>query len=745
MKIDGAVWVGTGRQGIYRIYQGKTDHFASSDGLTADAVAGFFQDREGTLWIATSKGIDSFRDLPVVSYSLKEGLSGDSVSTVLAAQDGTVWIGTSGALDSIRQGKISAIRTNAGLPGRDVTTMYEDHSGHLWLGLDSGLFVLDHGVFHSIRNTNGKALGIVYSITEDARNSIWVRTHPDLLLRVDGLQVRQVIESPEIAKCFALAADPGDGIWLGFVNGDLARYRGGHMDSYPADSKVSTAKIRKLLPESDGSVVGVTEQGLVWWKNGKRAALNTQNGLPCDELYTVVKDQLGAFWFYARCGLFSITAPRMTAWQSNTGSRVQVEMYDVFDGVQPGITSLQPQGTLAADEHLWFANDSILQTIDPRAVQRNTLPPNVVVEKVVADKNSYSSNEEFHLPALTRNVQIDYTALSFVAPQKVRFRYKLEGHDSDWQDPQTRRQAFYSDLSPGKYRFRVLGCNNDGVWNEAGSSLEFSLAPAFFQTTRFLILCAACFLAVLWLVYLLRMRQVAAGIRARMEERLGERERIARELHDTLLQSIQGLILRFHAVAKQIPAGEPIRQNIESALDRAEEAVTEGRERVLNLRAAQTSANDLAAAFPPLAGQTLHDSTTDLKVVVEGNARPLHPWVREEVYSIGREAIVNAFQHAGGTHIEVEIGYGARELRLRIRDDGRGMDPEILNAGGKHGHWGLKGMRERAEGIGAELQIWSGAGTGTEVDLRVPALRAYPNQVAAARWLWLRGVWGRNR
>jgi signal transduction histidine kinase len=483
---------------------------------------------------------------------------------------------------------------------------------------------------------------------------------------------------------------------------------------------------------------------LVWWKDGKHASVTTQNGLPCDELYTVVKSQDDVFWFYARCGLFSIPGARMKSWQANTNSHVQVQMYDVFDGVEPGITPLQPQGTVSPDGHLWFANDSILQSIDPQVIPRNTLAPSIAVEKVVADGASYSPNEEFRLPALTRNLQIDYTGLSFVVPQKVRFRYKLEGHDSEWQDPETRRQAFYSNLPPGKYRFRVVGCNNDGVWNEAGSSVEFSLAPAFFQTTWFLALCTACFVAALWCVYLLRMRQVASGIRARMAERLGERERIARELHDTLLQGIQGLILKFHAVAKQIPGGDPIRQNMESALDCAEEVVTEGRERVLNLRASEASTNDLADMFPLLAGQAPHGSTASLRVVIEGSPRPLHPWVREEVYSIGREAILNSFRHADSTHIEVEIIYDTRELRVRIRDNGRGMDPEILNAG-KQGHWGLQGMRERARNIGAELQIWSGVRNGTEVDLRVPGLRAYPDQVSGTRWLWLRGVWGRDR
>jgi signal transduction histidine kinase/ligand-binding sensor domain-containing protein len=741
---DGALWVGTAKRGVYRIYNGRTDHYASADGLSSDAIAGFFQDREGTLWVASSKGIDSFRDLPVITYSLKEGLSGDSVSTVFAARDGTVWIGNSGTLDFLKGNQLSSIRTNHGLPGRDVTTMFEDHAGRLWLGIDSGLFVRDHEVIRPVRDPDGAALGIVYGITEDTKNNVWVRAS-NKLVRIQDLSVRQALDQAPISQSFAIAADPVNGIWLGFTNGDLARYRNDRLELIPADANLSTARIRKLLPESDGSVWAVTEKGLVWWKDQKHLILSTQSGLPCDELYTAVKDTRGKLWLFSRCGLFSIDPSQIKVWQSHPSSHVAVDMFDVFDGVQPGITPLQPQGSRSPDGRLWFANDSVLQMLDPRSVPRNSLAPNVLVERIVADGTTYSPKDDFRLPALTRNLEIDYTALSFVVPQKVRFRYQLEGHDTGWQDAQLRRQAFYSDLPPGKYRFRVMACNNDDVWNEVGSALEFNLAPTFFQTNWFFALCGAAVVGILWLFYLLRMRQLASEIRAGMEARQGERERIARELHDTLLQSVQGLILRFHGIAKQMPAQSPARESMDRTLDRAESALAEGRDRVLHLRASAGNPNDLADAFRVAAEESFQGGSPSLKVVVEGNPRTLHPLVREEVFAIGREAIVNALRHSNSTHVEVEITYDSRELRLRIRDDGCGVDPQVLKAGGRQGHWGLKGMRERAKSIGARLEIWSRSGSGTEIELSVPAIRAYPAVDTGARWLWLRGVLGRNR
>ena len=337
----------------------------------------FFQDREGILWVASTKGIDSFRDLPVVSFSIKEGLASDSVSTILASHDGGVWIGGAEALGFLKQDKLSAIRTNHGLPGRAITTMFEDHWGRLWIGVDYGLSVLDHGRFLPIRKPNGTPLGVIFGMVEDTGNNEWVLTDTELV-RVENLRVRQEISLPQ--QSFSIVADPKEGVWLGFVNGDLVHYHNGRAESFPADPTVSTAKIRMLLPEAGGGLWGVTGEGLVRWSDNKRALLTTRNGLPCNELYAAVKDEEGALWLYSRCGLLSIAASQLSLWQRNQQTQIKVETLDIYDGVQPGITPLQPQATRSMDGRLWFANNNIVQTLDPKTQGKNMLTPNVIVE-----------------------------------------------------------------------------------------------------------------------------------------------------------------------------------------------------------------------------------------------------------------------------------------------------------------------------------------------------------------------------
>jgi signal transduction histidine kinase len=295
--------------------------------------------------------------------------------------------------------------------------------------------------------------------------------------------------------------------------------------------------------------------------------------------------------------------------------------------------------------------------------------------------------------------------------------------------------AFYTDLPPGHYRFRVVACNNSGVWNETGTFFDFSIAPAYYQTTWFRVLIVAGVLLLLAAAYQLRVRQVAGQVRARLEERVEERERIARDLHDTLLQSVQGLILSVDAAAQQIPPDNPAHADLEKTLDRADEVVAEARDRVRNLRTSSIPTGNLPAAFQEVVEETSTGGDATFKTVVEGNVRELHPVVREEAYCIGREALINALTHSEGHHVEVEIAYDSRQFRLRVRDDGRGFDPGILEEGGRPNHWGLPGMRERAERIGAELKIWSRHQTGTEIELSVPGSTAYLKDHPKNSWI----------
>jgi signal transduction histidine kinase len=342
------------------------------------------------------------------------------------------------------------------------------------------------------------------------------------------------------------------------------------------------------------------------------------------------------------------------------------------------------------------------------------------------------------LPPLVRDLQIDYTALSLVAPEKNRFRYKLEGRDGTWQDVGNRRQAFYTDLDPGDYRFHVIASNNRGVWNEQGATLDFSIAPAYWQTNGFRVACVAAFLLVLWALYQLRVRHLRRQFNMTLDARVGERTRIARELHDTLLQSFHGLLLRFQTAMDLLPnRATEAKQVLGSAIDQAAEAITEGRDAVQGLRSSTQDTNDLADALRALGEQLAADEGAGkgviLRVESKGGPRTLHPIVRDEIVRIAGEALRNAFRHANAKQIEVELHYDDRSLRLRVRDDGKGIDPKVLEQGGREGHFGIHGMRERAKLIGGKLTLWSGLDDGTEVELAIPASHAYTS--SSSTWL----------
>src|SRR5262249_15071194 len=390
---------------------------------------------------------------------------------------------------------------------------------------------------------------------------------------------------------------------------------------------------------------------------------------------------------------------------------------------------------VAPDGRLWFVSYDGVSIVDPAHVSTNALPPPVHIEQIVADRKTYDAPREtsaVRLPALTRDLQIDYTALSLVVPERVRFRYQLEGHDREWQDAGTRRQAFYTDLPPATYRFRVIASNDSGVWNENGAVLDFAVAPAYYQTLWFRVLLIAALGGFLALLYRLREQQVARQYAVRMEERVNERLRIARELHDTLLQTFQGALLQFHAFTFTMPERSAARRKLENIIDQASRGVTEGRDAVQALRASTVVTNDLADAMhaigAELAAQTA-PPVPEYRVLVEGTSRDLAPLVRNEAYRIACEAVRNAFRHAKATRIEVEIRYDGGQLRLRVRDDGKGVDAGVADGADRPGHFGLPGMRERAGLIGATLTVWSERDAGTEVELTVPASIAYAKAV----------------
>src|SRR5208337_2794785 len=459
--------------------------------------------------------------------------------------------------------------------------------------------------------------------------------------------------------------------------------------------------------------------------------------LPCDAVHWAIEDDDRSLWLYTSCGLVRITRAELNAWIADPKRRIATTVWDAADGVRLRSTPASAYGPRVAkstDGKLWFLTGDGVQVIDPRHLAVNKLPPPVRIEQMIADHKTYAATSGLSLPPRVRNLAFDFVALSLVAPEKNRYRFKLEGWDPDWRDAINEYRVEYSNLPPKHYKFRVIASNNSGVWNEQGDTLEFSIDPAYYQTNWFRALCAALFLALLWAAYQLRVRQLRDQFAMTLEARVGERTRIARELHDTLLQSAHGVLLRFETVS-QLWAERPTeaKEKLDSAIQQTADFITEARDEVQGLRASTVQTNDLALAISTL-GEELATGSIGFRVAVEGASRNLHPILRDEVYKIAAEALRNAFRHAQAQQVEVEIRYDNDQFRLRVRDDGKGIDPAILSSQGTEGHYGLHGMRERATLMGGKLTVWSEVDAGTEVELRVPASTIY---ATARRRSWL--------
>ncbi|MDV3258454.1 MAG: histidine kinase [Sphingomonas sp.] len=358
----------------------------------------------------------------------------------------------------------------------------------------------------------------------------------------------------------------------------------------------------------------------------------------------------------------------------------------------------------------------------------------MAIRALFADR-LYRDPVEVTLPAGTRDIEIDFAVFAFSSPREARVRYRIEGQDAEWVEAGMRRQAFYTNLSPGTYRFELAAAGEDGPWSEEPAVLEFTIPPTFVQSGWFIGICALAIILLLGLLYRLRMASVAARIRSRLAERLGERERIARELHATLLQSVQGLVLRFQSVANRMPQGGESRAQLEDALKRADEVIAEGRSRVQELRAAD-GPGDLPELIRQRAVEADFDPATSVRIVVEGKQRPLHPLVSAELGRIAGEALLNVARHASANRVEVSLRYGARDLVLEIVDDGVGIAADFLDRAGRPGHFGLVGMRERAERIGAAFSIESEADGGSAVGVTLAAALAYADARPARRLPW---------
>jgi signal transduction histidine kinase len=660
------------------------------------------QTTDDSLWIGSAEGLFRFDGLSFERYQAQPGtdLPAGAVTSLLALANGDLWIGFKpGAISLLRNGHVVNYGRSDGVPPAYITSLAQDPTGTIWAGSLGGLVRLENNRWKKVERKWNFPGTITRSLYVDRAETLWAATENSLVFLPRGARAFQAtgIHFGEVAQ---IVEAPNGKLWMAETT-----------------RSVRPVPLHTRLAPSDESEVRVGSVGILFSREGVLWITTIGDGLrrvPNPETFRGTPD----------------------------GSSSSIESYTVRDGLSSDVST-----SIFQDRHgnIWVGTDKGLDRFSrpPLArlggLSRDPKVRPASIQSLVADGQSYLRWTDLKLPAGTKHLQINYTAVSLEDPLRARFRYKLDAVDQQWQDAGPQRSAIYAGLHPGKYQFLVMAGDRDGIWNLKAAVIDFTIPQFWFQTAWFRVLSGAAPLLLLWMLYQLHVRQLERQFTLALGSRVDERVRIARELHDTLLQSFHGLMFQFQA-ARNLLLRSP--QSAMEALDEAilstEQAIAEGRDAIHDLRPELLIQHDLAELLTATGQEEIgiqesNEHLPSFRVIVEGEPRRLSVTLQEEIYRIGREAIRNAFRHAVARHIEVEIRYDERELRLRIRDDGKGIDPEVLEASGRLGHWGLPGIRERAQRIGSRLDFWTEAGAGTEVQLRVPAAVACEKQRSGNR------------
>ncbi len=786
---DGQAWSDASR-GLRRIPAALAPFMRGSAGPVLPSARAHLFDRDGNLWAAAATltrtapamlaGRDDVAFADGERMTRIERLSSGTVKTILEDREGNIWLGTRRGVDRLRHDRL----VPAGLPPESgYIGLALDAAGTPWIaakmvdgwglwragaaglerqpedaivalarGADGALLLSGHR--HIERRLGAQVVRIPFPdavkpqgnpyegarlLLDDGR-SLWASFGLDTLYRyADGAWRRaDAFGLPQRAPN-AIARDASGTVWIGYDN-EVYALDEGRLRRYGKDEGLDVG-VTGTLYDAGGVLVVAGDRGLAVLSRGRLRRVDGPEPGMLAGVTGIVATADGDLWLNGSKGLAHVRAVDWHALLADPArGTLDAELFDALDGY-PGIAHFrvgQPSLVQAADGRLLVAATDGAAWIDPQRLYRNRMPPPVRLRALAADGRALALRDGATLPAGTRNLQIDYGAASFTMPERVRFRYRLEGVDTAWQDAGTRRSAWYSRLGPGDYRFRVQAVNEDGVWNEEGAALAFAIAPTFVQGAAFKALCAASALLAAWLLYRLRLRRATRQLRRLLRERANERERIARTLHDTLMQSVQALLMLFEAARERLPPDSAARPLLDRTLEQARFTLGEGRDELYALRGAGAPGDDLASALAPLGHMLGEQYGVGFDVAVRGTRRPLRAEVATETCFIAREALQNAFRHARAATVTLELDYGERAFMVRVRDDGRGIPP----GASRPGHWGVTGMRERAAAIGARIAIdpLPSPDRGTLVELRLDARDAY----AAAprrRWARLAGWW----
>lgn len=745
---DGSLWLSTGTQ-VFRLTHPlevatqvvelerlTLDSFSEREGLTVGVGSGaLLEDREGNVWAATGSGLNRFseRNVALARASNQSANLASSMGALAAAEQGDLWIGDRlGSAISLRGDRVSRHEELF-----KVSCALRLDDGSVWFGGGDGLWRYSAGRIerHALpRGTDGFE---VQAMAQDRSGRLWISIIRSGVFRLEKGEWTAYggIELLPKLTAITLATDYAGRIWFGYTEGRVAVLDGDRVTFFSDTERVSVGNVTAIQGKRRAVWIG-GEFGLAVFDGSRFRPLTPEVGTTFNNTTGILETPNGDLWMNTSGGIVHVTAEAATRATADASYRIRGETFDSRDGVQGSSARLRPLPTAVegTDGRLWFSRNVGVYSIDPRRIHRNTTPPPVLITALTVNDRTYMPEAGLELPQNTTSLRIDYVGLSLTMAEKVRYRYKLDGVDDGWQEVEARREAFYTNLKPGRHRFQVIAANNDGVWNETGAALEFSILPTFVQTGWFIALCTLAAIGAIALAVRLRTLQLSSRIRIRFEERMAERERIARELHDTLLQGTQGLFLSVQAAANRMTEGDPTRILLNETLDRADRLMSEGRDRIQDLRIPADTAANLPESLAAVGEELAQTHAVKFSVNVEGFSCALSPDVRQEAYCIGREALLNAFRHSKANAIELQVIYDPSMLRVRVRDDGVGVDAGALESRVGNGRWGLRGMQERSKRIHSSLDMWSRPQAGTEVELQVPAATAYLSNPARPSW-----------
>jgi ligand-binding sensor domain-containing protein/signal transduction histidine kinase len=726
---DSNTWVGT-NHGLVRLSSKGTASFVSSTRLVGAPITALFEDREGNIWAGGSRGLERLRDTAFVTYAAQADRS-PSVGPLYIDPNDHIWFAPiEGGLRRSKGTTTVAVQI-AGL-ARDVVYSISGRDNDVWLARRRG------GLTH-LRYLNGSFVARSY-------------TH------ADGLAQDSV---------YSVYVSRDGTVWAGTLSGGVSAVRNGHVTTYTTANGLASDTVSAIAEDTDGTMWFGTPSGLTVMSSAGWRTYSERDGLPSPDVNCLLSDSNGVLWIGTAAGLSwlthdhievprevldSLREPIFGMAQDRNGwlwiatashilrvkrnglmgsalTETDVREYGLHDGLS-GTEGVKRFQSVVKDSHghVWFSTNRGLSVVNPAGTAASSAPALVHIEGVAGDGTALDLGGSVHFPPGTRRITFRYAGLSLSNSERVRYRYRLDGFDGEWNEGGTSREATYHNLGVGTYRFRVMASNSDGVWNGSEATVAFEVEPTLWQTWWFQLGCVVCAGLAAWLVYRLRVRRLTQMLKVGFEERLAERTRIARELHDTLLQSFLGVLIKFAAVARTVRDRPDVQKALEAVIEQAGQAIAEGRDAVQGLRSSTLAGNDLARAISLLGDElTTHRSDNhcpDFLVQVEGTPRELAPILRDDVYRIAEEAIRNAFEHAKAARIGVEIRYDQRRLRLRVRDDGKGIDPDVLQSGARAGHYGLPGVQERAKLVGGKVTVWSD-GFGTEIELTIPASVVY--------------------